>query len=75
MLLGIAAYLNGLLFTPFPPFLFYEDTTTVQRPFNRYWPHSAPEMNLLATIGFDVAILGAIPAIIGVLKPRFWKKM
>jgi hypothetical protein len=74
MLVGISAYIIGLLFTPIPPFLFYEETTTVQRPFNPYWPHSAPEMNSLATIGFDVAILGAILAIIGILKPRFWKK-
>jgi len=70
LVIGVVIYAIGLALAPLISFLVYQDVTTVRRPFNPVWPHSAPEVNPAATAGFDLAILGAIIVMIGIVTQR-----
>lgn len=73
LVIGATIYTIGILFAPVPPFFVYEEATR-RKVFNPIWPHSAPELNLVATIGFDIVLLGGFMAILGVVKPRFRRR-
>jgi hypothetical protein len=73
ILVGVIAYTIGLVITPEQPNIDYIEGT--EREFTKpVWPHVSPGLSPIATIGFDIAILGAVLTVIGVLDPRTLKR-
>jgi hypothetical protein len=76
MIVGASIYMIGLIATPAPVLFVFENETRrnlyengTRQAFDPLWPHSAPQLNPIATVGYDAAIFGAIIAIVGALLP------
>jgi hypothetical protein len=73
ILVGVIAYTMGLVITPEPAYI--DDIEGTERENTKpIWPHVSPGLSPIATIGFDIALLGAILVAIGVLSPRTLKR-
>jgi hypothetical protein len=69
MLIGLVTYAVGIMLTPGLPYFIYENDTRIPFKLQRLlWPHSVPELNPLASAGFDIVILGAAIAILAIVR-------
>lgn len=73
IIIGVIAYTIGIVITPEPPYIDYIEGT--EREFTKpVWPHISQGLSPIATIGFDIALLGVVLTIIGLLAPRILKR-
>jgi predicted membrane channel-forming protein YqfA (hemolysin III family) len=73
VIIGVIVYTIGLMITPEPPSIDYIEGT--EREFTKpVWPHISKGLSPIATIGFDIAVLGVVLTVIGVLAPRVSKR-
>jgi hypothetical protein len=73
IIIGVIAYTIGLMITPEPPSIDYIEGT--EREFTKpVWPHISQGLSPIATIGFDIALLGVVLIVISLLAPRTLKR-
>jgi hypothetical protein len=73
ILVGVIAYTVGLVITPEPPDIDYIEGPEREN-MKPILPHISSGLSPIATIGFDIALLGVILAAIGVIAPRTLKR-